>query len=390
VEALPRVNPHLRVEEYDPAGELMVLNMGPQHPATHGVFRIKLFLDGEVVVKAEPHVGYLHRGVEKLMESLSYVQSTPVVDKNDYVSPMINELALNMAFEKLGQVEVPRRARYLRTICAELQRVASHLLWLGTFTLDLGGALSGGGSIFMYTFREREMLLDLFEELTGGRFHYNYHQVGGVRHDVPAGWDQRVRQVASHVLSRIPEYERMLDDNDIFKVRTVDVGRLDPTLAQELGIGGPNLRGSGICHDLRVDAPYAAYNEIKVETFRWYTCDVYARYKVRMAEMRESLRLATTLLEGLPEGPIHGLKFIRNPQAFKPPAGEVYVAVEGPRGELGTWVVSDGTQKPYRLKIRPPSFHALSAIPYLLPGVTIPDVIAILGSLDPIMGECDR
>jgi NADH-quinone oxidoreductase subunit D len=386
----PRANPHLDLSTYEPEADLMVLNMGPQHPSTHGVLRLKLYLDGEVVVKAVPYLGYLHRGVEKLLEKLTYVQSTPIVDKNDYVSAMTNELALNMAFEALEGCEVPRRARYLRSICAEMQRVASHLLWLGTFSLDMGGALGGGTSVFMYTFRERELILDLFEQLTGSRFHYNFHQVGGVRHDPPPGWDKELRRVVDVIAPRLDEYERMLTENPIFVQRTRGVGRIDALLAQELGLSGPNLRGCGVPFDLRRARPYAAYDEIEVRPATAEGGDCYARYLVRVAEMRESLRLATTLLEGLPAGPIMGRKPIETPNAVKPPSGEAYVGIETPRGELGTYVVSDGSPKPYRAKIRPPSYHALSALPYLLPGTTIPDVVVILGSLDPILGEADR
>ena len=386
----PRANPYLDIESYESDGDLMVLNMGPQHPSTHGVLRLKLWLDGEVVVKAVPYLGYLHRGVEKLLEKLAYVQSTPIVDKNDYVAAMCNELALVMAFEKLEGCEVPRRARYIRTICAEMQRVASHLLWLGTFALDMGGALGGGTTAFMYCLRERELILDLFEELSGARFHYHMMQVGGVRHDLPAGWDARLKEVAARISARIPEYESMLRDNPIFRARTRGVGRIDARLAQELGLSGPNLRACGVDYDLRRAKPYAAYDEIEVRTALAYEGDTYARYEVRVAEMRESLRLATTLIDGVPEGPIMGRKPIEVVSAVKPPAGEAYVAIDSPRGELGTWVVSDGTNKPYRCKIRPPSYHALSALPYMLPGTTIPDVVVILGSLDPIMGEADR
>ncbi|MBK7644906.1 MAG: NADH-quinone oxidoreductase subunit D [Planctomycetes bacterium] len=368
----------------------MVLNMGPQHPSTHGVLRLKLWLDGEVVIKAVPYLGYLHRGVEKLLEKLSYVQSTPIVDKNDYVASMTNELALVMAFEKLEGCEVPRRARYLRTICAEMQRVASHLLWLGTFALDMGGALGGGTTAFMYCLRERERILDLFEELTGARFHYHMMQIGGVRHDLPVGWDVHMKQVAADIRARIPEYESMLSANPIFRSRTKGIGRIDARLAMELGLSGPNLRACGVDFDLRRSQPYAAYDEIEVHSALAYEGDVYARYQVRVAEMYESLRIATALVDGVPAGPIMGRKPIETVNAVKPPAGEAYVAIDSPRGELGCWVVSDGSPRPYRCKLRPPSYHALAALPYLLPGTTIPDVVVILGSLDPIMGEADR
>ncbi len=386
-----RVDPHLDLADYDPEGDLMVLNFGPQHPSTHGVLRIKLWLDGEKVVKAVPYLGYLHRGAEKLCEKLTYVQVPPIVDKHDYVSAMINELAVCMAFEKLEGTEVPRRARYLRTIVAELQRVASHLLWLGTFCNDIGGAMGGGGSVFMYAFRERELIIDLFEELAGARMHYNYVQVGGVRHDLTPGWAAKAKAVAKEILARLPEHHAMLDDNPIFRARTVGLGYLEPELAMELGIGGPMLRASGVAHDLRVSQPYAAYDEIEVKTFTATEGDVYARYLVRMQEMEESLRIASALLDGIPEGPILGRKAaVTMPNAVKPPKGDAYVGIESPRGELGTYVVSDGTPNPYRVKFRAPSYHALSALPYLLPGVTVSDVVAVLGSLDPIMGEADR
>src|SRR5271165_736557 len=239
VQVTRRVDPHLNIDRYDPEAELMLLHFGPQHPSTHGVFRMDLTLDGEIVVKAVPHVGFLHRAVEKLCESLAYVQITPIVDKNDYVSPMTNEQALNMAFERLLNVEVPRRARWMRTIFAELQRLASHLLWLGTFALDLGGALGGGSTVFIYCFRERELVLDLFEEVTGSRFHYNTHAIGGNRHDLPAGWEVNVKKALATIEARLREYEDLSLGNSIFVARTKGVGTLDGALALELGITGP-------------------------------------------------------------------------------------------------------------------------------------------------------
>jgi NADH-quinone oxidoreductase subunit D len=385
-----RVDPHVPIDQYDPEAELMLLHFGPQHPSTHGVFRMDLYLDGEIVVKAVPHVGYLHRAVEKLCERLSYSQITPIVDKNDYVAPMTNEQAVNMAFEKLGGIEVPRRARWMRTIFAELQRVASHLLWLGTFAMDLGGALGGGATVFLHCFRERESILDLFEEVTGCRFHYNTHTIGGNRHDIPAGWAAKVRTTLAMILQRIPEYERMTLENRIFEVRSRGVGVLDAELALELGITGPNLRACGVDHDLRRDAPFHAYDEVEVRVATAQGGDCYARAEVRMKEMRESIRIVLAMVDGIPEGPINGGKPIKLPVSIKLPAGQVYVAIETPRGELGTYLIGDGTQFPYRLKIRPPSLHALSALPYILPGVTVSDAVAILGSVDPIMGEVDR
>ncbi len=256
-------DPYLDPETYPADADLLTLSLGPQHPSTHGVFRAVLYLDGEVIVKAVPHVGYLYRGVEKLCEKLSYSNVTPILDKNDYVAPMCNEQAANMAFEKLLNIEVPLRAKFLRTLLAELQRVASHLLWLGTFAMDLGGALGGGTSVFMYCFRERELILDLFEELTGCRFHYNTHCIGGNRHDLPAGYPALVHKTLDLIEARLPEYLGMLE-HPIFRDRTVGVGTLDAQLALELGLTGPLLRASGIDHDLRRDAPYHVYDLLDV------------------------------------------------------------------------------------------------------------------------------
>jgi NADH-quinone oxidoreductase subunit D len=387
------VDPHLDIEAYDPEADLMALNMGPQHPSTHGVMRIKLFMDGEVIVKAVPYTGYLHRGVEKLCEKLCFVQLVPIVDKHDYVAPMTNELAICMAMEELLGMEVPRRARYLRTILAELQRIASHLLWLGTFTLDIGGTIGGGASIMMYTFREREMILDLFEQLTGARFHYNTHTPGGNRHDVPVGWEKGVKAALDVIGDRITEYEDDCTGNDIFDLRTKGVGWLDRALALELGFSGPNLRASGVDHDLRRDAPYAAYDEIDVKVAVRDGGDCYARYEVRIDELRESVRIVRAMIDGIPPGPISSQRPVKLPNQHKSKGGQVYTAIDTPRGELGTYLIGGGAQKgaaAYRCKLRPPSLHAMSALPYTLPGHTLSDVVAILGSFDPIMGEVDR
>lgn len=390
VQTITRVDPHLRIDLYDPEAELMLLHFGPQHPSTHGVFRMDLYLDGEIVVKAVPHMGYLHRAVEKLCEKLTYVQSTPIVDKNDYVAPMTNEQALNMAFEKMLNLEVPRRARWIRTIFAELQRIASHLLAVGTFSLDLGGALGGGSTVFIHTFRERELVLDLFEAVTGARFHYNTHTIGGNRHDLPAGWAKQVKDAMAIIGQRLEEYVDVTLNNRIFQVRTKGVGVLDGQLALDLGITGPNLRASGVDHDLRRDAPFHAYDEVKVNVAKATGGDCYARSKIRLDEIRESVRLVLEMVDNVPEGGINSGKPTKLPIQTKVPAGQTYVGIETPRGELGTWLISDGTQFPYRLKIRPPSLHALGALPYILPGATVSDAVATLGSLDPIMGEVDR
>ncbi len=378
--------------DYEAEGDLMLLHFGPQHPSTHGVFRMDLLLDGEIIVEAKPYLGYLHRAVEKLCEKLSYVQSTPIVDKNDYVAPMTNEQALVMAFEKLMNVEVPRRAKWMRMIFAELQRIASHLLWLGTFMLDLGGALGGGSTVFLHCFRERELVLDLFEEVTGARFHYNTHTIGGNRHDLPAGWAAKVKSALDVIDARLREYEVMSLGSSIFVARTKGVGVLSGELALGLGITGPILRASGVDHDLRRDAPYHAYDEIEVRVPVEKDGDCLARAKVRFAEIRESIRIVRETIDKIPEGPICGFKPVRQPTQAKATSGQVYVAIETPRGELGTYVVagSEPATSPHRLKIRPPSLHALSALPHILPGATVSDAVAILGSLDPIMGEVDR
>ena len=388
-----RGDPYLDIEEYDPEADLMVLNLGPQHPSTHGVFRLKLYLDGEIIVKVVPFAGYLHRGVEKLCEKLTYVQLVPIFDKNDYVSPMMNEQSLVMAFENLLGAEVPRRARYLRTILAELQRIASHLLWLGAFAMDLGGALGGGSTLFMYCFRERELILDVFEALTGGRFHYNTHLIGGNRHDVPAGWPALVHPAISQIEERLKEYETFLTSNSIYVQRTRGVGVVDGELAMELGITGPVLRAAGIDHDLRRDAPYHCYDEIEINVPIETAGDCEARTKVRMAEMRESIRIVRELVDNIPEGPLGSRKPIKMPTGEKSDGGHAYACVESPRGELGIYVIGGGANRgasPYRLKIRPPSLHVLQCLPYVLPGHSVSDAVAVLGSVDPIMGEVDR
>lgn len=388
-------DPHLDLDEYDPEADLVALNMGPQHPSTHGVLRVKLYLDGETVVKAVPYVGYLHRGVEKLCEKLTYVQITPIVDKNDYVSPMMNEWAVNAAFEALLGVEPPPRAQYMRTIFAEIQRIASHLISIGTWGLDMGGAIGGGATAFLYCLRERELILDLFEEVTGCRFHYNTHTVGGMRHDLPAGWDKRAKAVLDRISARTWEYERFLLDNAICRQRAAGIAVVDPTLAMELGVSGPILRASGVDYDMRRDAPYGAYGDIDIQVPVRTEGDALARALVRIAEMRESARIASTLLDGVPEGPIGALKPVKLHGAVKLKDGEEgYAAIESPRGELGTYVVAArerrGAASPYRLKIRSPSYHAISLLPWLCPGHTLSDVVVIIGSIDPIMGEVDR
>ena len=385
-------DPYLDIDDYDSDADLMVLNLGPQHPSTHGVFRIKLILDGEIIIKAIAYPGYLHRGVEKLCEKLTYAMITPIVDKNDYISPMINEQAINMAFESLMGVEVPRRGRWIRTILAEMQRVASHLIALGTFAMDLGGAIGGGASLFMYMFRDRELILDCFEELTGCRFHYNTHIAGGQRHDLPEGWSKKVKTSLAQITQHLKECEQLVVENPIFADRTKGVGIIPQQLALELGLQGPIARASGVDMDLRRDAPYHCYDEIKMNVITESSGDTWARFMVRLKEAQESIRVATEMVDGVPVGPIFAGKVVKTAIAIKIKEGQSYVALESPRGELGTYLIAGGSKgtSPYRLKIRPPSLHAISAIPYLLPGNNVSDAIAILGSLDPVMGEVDR
>jgi NADH-quinone oxidoreductase subunit D len=370
--------------------ERLVMNMGPQHPSAHGVFRAVLTLEGETVVALDAVIGYLHRCHEKLGETLTYVQYPSIASKTDYVAAMTSELAYVSAVERLGGVEVPRRAQYLRVIAAELQRIASHCLWLGTWCMDLGGALGGGATVFLYCIREREMVLDLFEELTGARLLYGFHQVGGTRYDVPPGWDAKVRRTVDFIERRLEEYEAMLEANAFFTVRAQGVGVISRELAQELGLSGPLIRGSGVDFDLRRAAPYSSYQEfdfrVPVET----AGDCFARYRVRMVEFRESIKIVRQGLDGLPEGPISSRPGVKSVGQVRAPKGEAYARVEGARGEVGCYLVSDGGPKPYRMKWRGASFSNLAVLPHIIPGHKVADVVAIMGSVDPVFGEVDR
>jgi len=380
-----------RVMEYGYGGnERLVMNMGPQHPSAHGVFRMILTLEGETIEGVDPVIGYLHRCHEKLGESLTYVQYPSIASKTDYVAAMTAELTYVRAAEQLGQIEVPKRAQYLRVLVAELQRVASHLLWLGTWCMDMGGALGGGATMFLYCFREREMILDLFEALTGARLLYGFHQVGGTRYDLPAGWAEQCRQTLAVVAERLEEYEALLESNTIFLVRTQGVGVIPPALAQEVGVSGPLLRGSGIAHDIRRVEPYSSYEDFAFDVPVETAGDCYARYRVRMVEFRESIRIVRQALDGLPEGPISSRPGVKSVAQVKLPKGETYARVEGPRGEVGIYLVSEGTTKPYRMKWRGASFSNLAVAGHILPGHKVADAVAILGSIDPVFGEVDR
>ncbi|HSE95679.1 MAG TPA: NADH-quinone oxidoreductase subunit D [Methylomirabilota bacterium] len=379
------------VMEYGYGGnERLVMNMGPQHPSAHGVFRMILTLEGETIVAVDPIIGYLHRCHEKLGETLTYVQYPSIASKTDYVSAMTAELCYVRSAEQLGQIEVPRRAQQLRVLVAELQRIASHCLWLGTWCMDMGGALGGGATLFLYCFREREMVLDLFEALTGARLLYGFHQVGGTRYDLPAGWADSCRATVTHIEGRLREYEALLEGNTIFLVRTQGVGVISPELAQEIGVSGPLLRGSGIAHDIRRVEPYAAYEEFTFQVPVETAGDCFARYRVRMQEFRQSIGIVRQALDGLAEGPISSRPGVKSVGQVKLPKGETYARVEGPRGEVGIYLVSDGATKPYRMKWRGASFSNLAVAGHILPGHKVADAVAILGSIDPVFGEVDR
>jgi NADH-quinone oxidoreductase subunit D len=384
------VNETTRVE-LDWAGpERLQMNMGPQHPSAHGVFRAILGLQGETVVDVDAVIGYLHRCHEKLSETLTYAQYPSIASKTDYVAAMTSEFAYVLAAEEIGKIEVPKRGQYLRVICAELQRIASHLLWLGTWCMDMGGALGGGATIFLYCIRERELILDLFESLVGARLLYGFYQIGGTRYDIPDGWAATCRETVDLIDSRIDEYEQMLEQNAFFLARATGVGIISRELAEDVGISGPLLRGSGVGWDLRRNAPYSSYGDfdfrVPVET----AGDCYARYRVRMAEFRQATTIIRQALDTLPAGPISSRPALKSVAQIRIPKGEAYARVEGPRGEVGTYMISDGSAKPYRMKWRGASFSNLAILPHIIPGHKVADVVAIMGSVDPVFGEVDR
>ena len=370
--------------------ERLTMNMGPQHPSAHGVFRAILQLEGETVVGVDAVIGYLHRCHEKLAETLTYAQYPSIASKTDYVAAMTSEFAYVMAAETIGKIEVPKRAQYLRVITSELQRVASHLLWLGTWCLDMGGALGGGATIFLYCIRERETVLDLFESLVGARLLYGFYQVGGVRYDIPDGWAQTCRETVDQIDQRIYEYEKMLEENPFFLVRTQGVGVITRELAEDVGISGPLLRGSGVAYDLRRATPYSSYDDFEFQVPVETAGDCYARYRVRMVEFRESLRIVRQALDKLPEGLISSRPGLKSVAQTRIPKGETYARVEGARGEVGCYLVADGSAKPYRMKWRGASFSNLAILPHIIPGHKVADVVAIMGSVDPVFGEVDR
>lgn len=368
---------HLKHTEF----EELELNLGPQHPSTHGVLRIVLTLDGETIIKAVPHVGYLHRGIEELGERRDYRQYLPYMDRLDYLSGISNELGLCLAVEQLAGIEVPRRAQYLRALVAEINRLASHLIFLATFGNDLAAV-----TVFLYGFRDREQFIDLLDTLSGDRLMYHYLRYGGVAADVPPGFDRPVHAACDYMEEKISDYDNLLTNNRIFTGRTVGVGALDPGLALDLGVSGPNLRASGVYYDVRKAHPYSAYQEFDFQVPLGKKGDCFDRYAVRLAEVKQSLRIVRQAIDGLPEGDFCA----KVKRVLKPPAGETYAHVEGPRGDVGFYLVSDGSDKAYRVKLRGPSFVHVMALCHLLVGWKVADAIAIIGSIDVVLGEVDR
>ncbi len=359
----------------------MVINMGPQHPSTHGVLRLVLRLDGETVVGSQPVVGYLHRGIEKLSESKTYVQITPLTDRLDYVASFSENLGYIGAVEKLLGIEVPQRAHYIRVVLAELQRIASHLIWLATHALDIGAM-----SVFLYCFREREYILDLFESFCGARLTYHAVRIGGLLEDIPDGWTEECRKFLDLFPSRLKEYENLLSENRIWLQRTIGIGVIPPDEAINMGLSGPMLRGSGVRWDIRKAQPYAAYSDFDFEIPIGKNCDTYDRYLIRLEEMRQSRRIILQALDRLPDGAIRA----KIPRRLKPPVGEAYHSVEGPRGEMGFYIISDGSEKPYRVKFRSPCFVNLQSLPRLIDGHLVADIVAVIGTLDVVLGCVDR
>jgi NADH-quinone oxidoreductase subunit D len=383
-EILPDESYAFKVEQLEE--DEMILNMGPQHPATHGVLRLELVTDGEVIKRARPHIGYLHRNFEKHAENIDYQGVIPFTDRMDYVASMGNSLTYALAVEKLMGIEVNDRVQTIRVIMAELQRIASHLLAIGTYGMDIGSFTP-----FLHCFRERESILDLLEWLCGARLLYNYNWVGGVSHDLPDGWAGKARQFIDSFVPVVDELDDLLSFNKIFTRRTGIVGIIPPEMAVSFALSGPNLRGSGIQWDVRKEEPYCGYQD--------YDFDVpvglgkhgpigscWDRYYVRVQEMRESAKIVRQALARLPEGDVHE----KVPKRVKPGKGEVYLRTEAPRGELGFYIVSDGSLKPFRVKGRSPCFVAMSLFHEIARGELIADIIAIIGSLDIVLGEIDR
>ncbi|HVP06707.1 MAG TPA: NADH-quinone oxidoreductase subunit D [Candidatus Acidoferrum sp.] len=364
----------LRTEEF-------VVNMGPHHPSTHGVCRLLLTMDGERVIKIEPYIGYLHRAIEKICENRTYPQCIPILDRFEYVTAMSCNYVFALAAERLAKIEVPERAEYLRVIMLELNRIASHLLWYGTTSLDLGAITP-----FLYGFRERELILDLFEMTCGQRLTYNYIRIGGVSRDIPPQFVPKCREAVKTISEKMSDYEGLLNENPIWVARNKGVGVMSPEVAIAYGVSGPALRASGVNYDIRRNDPYCIYDRFDFEIPTQKNGDCYDRYIQRLQEIKQSLRIITQVLDGLPEGEIRA-KVSPN---FKPPVGEVYARMENSRGELGVYLQSDGSNKPLRLKARGGSYNQLQVLPEIGKGLLIADIVAIMASLDIIMPEVDR
>jgi NADH-quinone oxidoreductase subunit D len=375
---------HLDLEEskktFLDANEL-VINMGPQHPATHGVLRVILRLDGEKVMGLECVIGYLHRGVEKIAEHRTYTMFNPYVDRMDYVAAVSNGLGYCEAVEKLLNIEAPPRANYIRVILTELNRLASHQLWLGTHALDIGAMTP-----LFYTFRDREEILKIFEKYCGARLTTHAFRIGGCQYETYEGFEKDVKKFLTFVAPKIDEYEELLTTNRIWVERTKRVGTISAKDCIALGVTGPVLRASGVKWDLRKAQPYAAYKQFDFEIPTGQNGDTYDRYLVRMAEMRQSLRIIQQAVDAIPEGPI----MAKVSKVIKPPVGEIYHSIEAPKGELGYFIVSDGSTQPYRVRVRPPSFVNLQALDLMCRGQLVADVIAVIGTLDIVLGEVDR
>ena len=364
-----------------PGRQEMLLNLGPQHPSTHGVLRLVLTLEGETVVDCTPVIRYLHRGIEKTLENRPYLGGIRYLDNADYLSPMLNEIAYAGAIEQLMELEPPRRAQYVRLLVGELQRIASHLIGIGAYVNDLGATTP-----LLWAMRDREGVMDLFEALGGSRFNVNYVRVGGVLHDFPGGWLRSCEAYLDQLEKNMGELERLVNGSEIFQARTQGVGYLDPQQALAYGISGPMARASGIGWDLRVNRPYMAYRQVPVNVQTRQEGDCYARNAVRFQEIQESIRLCRVAIDQLPPGSIS----TRTPVALRPPRGETYFALESSKGELGVYLISDGSEYPWRAKLRGSSFVNLQMLPELLRGYNTGDVIAVLGSLDFVVGEVDR
>ncbi|MFC4812882.1 NADH-quinone oxidoreductase subunit D [Paenibacillus sp. GCM10023250] len=361
--------------------EELLLNVGPQHPSTHGVFRIIVKLDGEVITEATPVMGYLHRGTEKLAEELNYTQIIPYTDRMDYVSAMTTNYVLCHAVEKMMGLEVPERAEFMRLIVMELQRIASHLVWWGTYLLDIGAM-----SPFLFAFRDREIIINLFNELCGARLTYNYMRVGGVKWDAPPGWIEQVRDFIPYMEGKLDEYDRLVSGNEIFLARIKGIGRYDADTAISFGLSGANLRSTGVDWDLRKNKPYSLYERFEFDVPLGRNGDCFDRYNIRLEEIRQSLRI---LKQAVAQFPGPGDVMGKVPRVIRPPAGELYVGIESPRGEIGCHIVSKGKAEPYRLKFRRPSFVNLQILPKLLVGETMTNLITILGGIDIVVGEVD-